>query len=266
MKNISQDRFLSLRVAIPPLAEQRSIVSISADMEAAVQRTQRLIDLKTRLKAALAERLLTSRLRFREFSGRTWQARRLGDVFAERAEAARSELPLLAVTTNNGVVLRETLARRDTSSTDRSRYLRAAPGDIAYNTLRMWQGVSGLVRTEGLVSPDYTVCAAKEGIESRFASHLFKLPSQIELFKRYSQGLTSDRWRLRFPNLARIPSLLPERDEQTRIADMLDLMDREIDLLRRQLDLLKKQKQGLLEKLLSGEVRVKEPPDGAPGD
>ena len=53
------------------------------------------------------------------------------------------------------------------------------------------------------------------------------------------------------------PLCLPsDLAEQKAIADVLSKADSEIDLLNQQLDLLKEQKRGLMQKLLTGEVRV----------
>jgi type I restriction enzyme S subunit len=52
---------------------------------------------------------------------------------------------------------------------------------------------------------------------------------------------------------------LPTKPEQRAIASLLDRADREIQLLRKQFDAFKKQKKGLMQKLLTGEIRVKPP-------
>lgn len=48
----------------------------------------------------------------------------------------------------------------------------------------------------------------------------------------------------------------PPIEEQRRIADVIDIADRELALLRAQLDALREQRKGLMQKLLTGEVRV----------
>ena len=50
---------------------------------------------------------------------------------------------------------------------------------------------------------------------------------------------------------------LPNLKEQQKIAEVLTACDDEINLLNLKLENLKKQKQGLMQKLLSGKVRVK---------
>jgi type I restriction enzyme S subunit len=49
----------------------------------------------------------------------------------------------------------------------------------------------------------------------------------------------------------------PTQAEQVRIADVLRTCDAEIGVLQQQLDALKTQKKGLMQKLLTGQVRVK---------
>jgi type I restriction enzyme S subunit len=73
----------------------------------------------------------------------------------------------------------------------------------------------------------------------------------------YSYGITGDRLRLYFKDFARIPAKVPPIEEQRRIADVLDAVDREIELLTQQADALSLQKKGLMQKLLTGQIRVK---------
>lgn len=203
------------------------------------------------------QQLLTGRKRFKEFKGERWQTFKLGELFSERVEIGRGDLPLVSITGQNGVVPRDSLAKRDTSSEDKSKYLRIAPGDIGYNTMRMWQGVAGLSKLEGIVSPAYTICIPSKRIDGQFAAYLFKHTPLVHLFLRHSQGLVDDTLALKFPNFARIHVTIPDVPEQRRIAAVLSACDREIELLQKQLAAIKEQKRGLMQKLLTGEVRVK---------
>ncbi len=54
-----------------------------------------------------------------------------------------------------------------------------------------------------------------------------------------------------------IKIMRPPLEEQQKIAKVLSIADREIELLKEELEQLKKQKRGLMQRLLSGEVRVK---------
>jgi len=257
---ISRRDILNTRIAVPPLPEQRAIVEVLSTWDRAIELTSRLIDAKKNLKKGLMQQLLTGKTRFPEFEGQEWRGSLLGELFEERNEIGREDLPLLAVTADNGVTDRNNVAKRDTSSEDKSRYKRVAPGDIAYNTMRMWQGRSALSDKEGIVSPAYTVCVPRTCVDARFAAHLFRLPKVVHVFWRYSQGLVDDTLNLKFPRFAQVRLRFPVVDEQRAIADVLDTITSEINLLERNLEALKRQKKGLMQKLLTGQVRVKVEP------
>lgn len=122
--------------------------------------------------------------------------------------------------------------------------------------MRMWQGVCAISKLEGIVSPAYTICIPKENVDTEFIGHYFKFPDTINLFHRFSQGLVSDTLNLKFHNFAQIKLSFPPITEQRRIANILSAADNEIEKLEKKLAALEKQKRGLMQKLLTGEVRV----------
>jgi len=254
--HLTRERFLELEVPTPPLPEQRKIADILTTWDKALEKLDALIDAKERNKKALMQQLLTGKKRLK---GDSWPllSAKLGDLFAERVEQNRSDLPLLSITADRGIVRREGLVKRDTSSEDKSKYLRIVPGDIGYNTMRMWQGVSALSSLEGIVSPAYTILMPGKLIDASFAAHFFKYPHTIHLFHRYSQGLVDDTLNLKFPAFATIEVTIPDDIKvQRRIADILDTCDEELRILRGKREALDHQKRGLMQRLLTGKVRL----------
>jgi type I restriction enzyme S subunit len=153
---------------------------------------------------------------------------RLGDFFNQRQEPGSSGLPVMSVTMNDSLVLRESIDRRLESALRPDQHLLVKKGDIAYNMMRMWQGACGLALADGIVSPAYVVLEPKPGVDSRFAFHWFKSARMIYLFWAYSHGLTEDRLRLYFDNFCEIPAAPPSLDQQRLIADLLDSWDEAI--------------------------------------
>ncbi len=192
LASINSSQLRAFPVLLPPINEQRVILNVLATWDRAIDLTSQLITAKQQCKRGLMQQLLTGKRRFREFVGGARTRKQLGDLFSERRETGRSDLPLLSITSKEGIVLRDALERRDTSTEDKSTYLRICKGDIGYNTMRMWQGVSALSSMEGIVSPAYTVCTPLECVDARFMGYLFKFPPMIHLFYRYSQGLVDD--------------------------------------------------------------------------
>ena len=187
-----------------------------------------------------------------------WHNTTMGNIFSHRKEKNRPELPLLSVTGEGGVVDRDTLERRDTSNADKSKYLTVLKGDIVYNTMRMWQGVSGCSPKDGLVSPAYTVLCPNESITPDFAKYLVKDAHLIQVFHKNSQGLVDDTLNLKFKNLSSIKVKIPPLTEQVKIASILNSMDKAIETTKKQLKKVQDLKKATLNELLTKGIGHKE--------
>ena len=157
----------------------------------------------------------------------------MGDCFTERCESM-PDGELISVTINDGIKKFSELGRHDNSNDDKSKYKKVCAGDIAYNSMRMWQGASGCSPYEGIVSPAYTVLTPNSGINSKCMAYQFKLPATIHTFKINSQGITSDNWNLKFPALSEIEIYVsPYEQEQAKIAAYFANLDHLITLHQR---------------------------------
>lgn len=253
---INKTTFEKFTIASPQLNEQTAIANILSTSDKAIETTETLITLKEQKKKWLMQNLLTGKVRLPGFKN-PWKKFKLGNLFKERNERKQNSIyELLSITSEKGVQKRTEIDRKDNSSHDKSKYKVIYQNDIGYNTMRMWQGVSGVSYYKGIISPAYTVLAPREGVHSIFMGYLFKLPKTINLFKRYSQGLVNDTLSLKYANFKKIVVLVPEYDEQTAIANILSTADKEITLLHQKLDTLKQQKKALMQLLLTGIVRT----------
>ncbi len=254
---LAVERLLSLPIWKPSLKMQKFVETLLQRHDEVIQIYQDLVDAKRNHKRALTQQLLTGQKRFSEFKGHKWDEVYLGEVFNERNESNRPDLPLLSITGDRGVIPRNEVDKRDTSNPDKSKYKRVAIGDIAYNTMRMWQGVSALSSLEGIVSPAYTVAIPTDRILGPFAKNLFKFPPVVNLFHRHSQGLVDDTLNLKFDRFAKIKLKIPSSSaEQARIASVLDLCNAEVEMLMALQKQFEKRKRALLSRLLSGEFPV----------
>ena len=178
----------------------------------------------------------------------------MGQLFFERKETGFTDLPLLSLTDKEGIVRQEDTDRKNNSSADKSKYLRVLPGDIAYNTMRMWEGRSAYAAVEGVVSPAYTVCVPTEHNDSLFFTYYFKTKPLIAQFRKYSQGLVKDTLSLKYETFSRIEVATPSKLEQRKIAACLASLDKVIAAQRRKVDALKAHKQGLMQQLFPREA------------
>lgn len=192
---------------------------------------------------------IVPKLRFSEFTGK-WKNDKLGNIFINRQETGFSDLPLMSVTDEYGLVPQQETNKKDNSNVNKSKYLRVCEGDIVYNTMRMWQGRCAYCKNEGIVSPAYTVCIPKDACEGMFFNYYFKTYGLIQKFHANSQGLVSDTLNLKFNKFASIVIDYPtKKDEQRKIADCLSSIDELIDAESRKLKALEKYKKGLMQKL-----------------
>lgn len=256
-KTLGQERFLKSKIVLPPIEEQKKIAAILTTQDRVIELKEKRLDEKQRQKKHLMQQLLTGKKRLPGFSG-AWKTEYLGKLFLERKETNCENLQMLAITGTQGIIPRKELDLKDNSSEDKSKYLRVCVGDIGYNTMRMWQGVSAYSNYEGIISPAYTILKPSLSINAKYFAYLFKMQEIIFLFYRFSQGLVDDTRNLKYENFKRIMvSYPPDINEQAAIAEVLSAADREIDLLRRDIEQEKYKKKALMQLLLTGIVRVK---------
>ena len=175
-----------------------------------------------------------------------WEQRQLGEVVSERNERSASG-ELLSISMSRGVYPTSCSDRKDNSSEDKSNYKHLAVGDIAYNSMRMWQGACGLSSFDGIISPAYTVVIPSAATDGRFLIDLFKTTEMLNTFQRNSQGLTSDTWNLKYPAFSKIKCSIPSLHEQRLIGQFFSTLDSLIAAAERQEALLKQKKQAYLQ-------------------
>lgn len=251
----------TLKVLLPPLPEQRRIVEILDEADAAVRLTEALIAAKLRHKRAWAQRLLTGQVRFPEFAGEAWQEATLGQFFRDRNARYTGDGPptVLSCSKIYGIVPQTDLFSRVLASKDLRRYKLVEPGDLVFDPMLLWDASINFSARRGVVSPAYsTLQFVADEAEPRFFHYLFDSHTLRHIYKTISQGTNTRRKKATANDFLKIAVRMPRPPEQRKIAEVLGLMDEEIVLRRRQLAALKAQKQGLMQKLLTGEVRVKE--------
>ena len=208
-------------------AEQEQIGSYFAALDNLITLHQRQPFLHSTPEISLTVQLI------HPFYTSSWEQRKLGECFSERVESM-PDGELISVTINDGIKKFSELGRHDNSNDNKSKYKKVCVGDIAYNSMRMWQGASGYSPYEGIVSPAYTVLSPNAGVFSRCIAYQFKLPQMIHTFQINSQGITSDNWNLKYPTLSEIEIYISKNvAEQKQIAEFFTSLDNLITLHQR---------------------------------
>ena len=256
-KRVQTDSLANYEIAVPYIQEQQNIAAVLMTQDKIIELKEKLLAEKQHQKKYLMQQLLTGKKRLPGFCGE-WGSERLGKLFSERKETNCETLEMLAITGTQGIIPRKELDLKDNSSEDKSKYLKICVGDIGYNTMRMWQGVSAYSNYEGIVSPAYTILKPNRNINAKYFAYLFKMPEIVFLFYRFSQGLVDDTRNLKYENFKKIKVLYPkDEQEQTAIVEVLSTADYEIDLLQKDIEQEKQKKKALMQLLLTGIVRVK---------
>ena len=250
---INAQEYGNFKVYIPLLSEQQKIGGLINNLDSLISLHKRKLEKITSLKSAYKQKLFPLKfltapnLRF-SLSKSEWRNHKIKELFTERSQRS-SEGELISVTINSGVIKASSLKRKDNSSEDKSNYKIVKRNDIAYNSMRMWQGASGYSPYDGILSPAYTVINPNLGTNSKFFAYYFKLPYVIQQFQKHSQGLTSDTWNLKFPALSQMSFFCPDFEEQNAIVKHLEKLDYLISIQSEKISHLEDMKKSYLQKM-----------------
>jgi type I restriction enzyme S subunit len=251
LASINSTQLKEFPVLLPTLPEQKAIVVILSVWGITIKKTERLIAVKEKRYATIVGSLIANdshpRGRIRDFI--TEVSKRNNGVAIDR---------VLSVTNRNGFVLPEDQFERRVASSDLSNYKIVTSGQYAYNPSRI--NVGSIARLDGwdsgVLSPMYVVFEIDDKkVNSDFFLHWLSSHEAKGRIRRSAQG--SVRETVSFTDLGAIPFPLPSLDQQHTIASLLNTTRKEIDLLKKKASALRKQKRGLMQKLLTGQWRVK---------
>jgi len=264
--------FRNFTFLLPPLPEQRRIAAILGTWDNAITLTEQLIAAKQKLKKGLMQVLLTGKRRFGD-SEQDWEELTVLQIGGNAKDTVQTG-PFGAQLHSSDyvekgvplILIRNIIENRlDTSDipkitpADAARLSRYAleKNDIVFSRVgRVGSCFMATKEHTGWIISGQTlrIRLPKDRLNFRYLS--FAL--QSEKSQRYITGVSigSTRKSISTSVLEKLPILLPSRDEQEKIATVLQACDAELDLLTRKLAALRQQKKGLMQQLLTGQVRV----------
>ncbi len=258
-------RFANILAPVPAIDEQKKIAEIFFAWDAVIDKTRKLITVNKNRKKALMQQLLMGNKRLSGYGPPKgshkifpagWRALRAKELFKTRTIKNCENEPVLSVTQDNGVVYREMLDRKiDNSSNNLSSFKLVEPGDFVIS-LRSFQGGLEYSKYRGIVSPAYHVIRPIRKIDEIYYRYLFKSQDFIGHLAIAAIGIRDGK-QVNYSDFSFLQLPYPPLREQKAIGEVLMSADREILFLESKLRSLEKQKRGLMQKLLTGEVRVK---------
>lgn len=257
IKTIGMPYFSTLGIMYPEQGEQNAICSILLQWDHGIRQLNDLIATKLRFKRGLMQQLLTGLRRFPEFTDK-WTPVPIGSFLTESripgthgAEARKLTVKLYG----KGVI-----PKSDTrAGSEATKYYRRKAGQFIYSKLDFLNGAFGIVPAE-LDGYESTLDLPAFDIGASVDPDWFRYFVVREAFYKNLLGLANGGRKARRVNpddLLKVNIPCPTKAEQQRIAEVLKACDHEIDLIRQELEALKQQKKGLMQKLLTGQVRVR---------
>jgi type I restriction enzyme S subunit len=187
-----------------------------------------------------------------------WKSERLASILNNVAERNRTDLPLLSITRERGVILRDLDNEEENHNfipDDLTNYKVLRKGQFGMNKMKAWQGSYGISAQDGIVSPAYFIFQLRDDLDSRYFHLAIRSRLYVSFFGSASDGVRIGQWDLSRDRMKNIPFLIPPIEEQTAIADFLDrktaLIDQAIEIKHKQIDLLKERRQILIHKAVT---------------
>ncbi|MFY9100123.1 restriction endonuclease subunit S [Aliarcobacter cryaerophilus] len=266
---INSSDLSDILIILPPLKEQEKIAEILTTWDEAITKQTELLEAKELLKIALMQKLLSGEVRFSGFSDE-WEEVRLGEIGEFKTSSIDkiiNENERLVNLINYMDVYRnkhiDKNFRCSKTSLKEEQYekVNLKKGDILFTPSSETPDDIGhsAVIIEDLPNTVYSYHLVrfrpKKSIDLKFSGYVFNNIDILKEFAKRTNGST--RFTLSIKDFNETKAKLPSLREQRKIAEVLSLTDNEINLLKNELEELKQQKKALMQKLLTGEVRVK---------
>ena len=272
LRNLPKKEFLKFNVPFPALPEQRAVAGVLGVVDSVIAKTGEVIAKTERLKKGLMQTLLTRGIGHKKYkqtpigtTPKTWQIVRLGEVlelcqyglsarFGDRGKYHILKMDDIV----DGVAIPDNAKYIDLDERTFENF-KLEKGDILFNRTNSYElvGRTGIFLLDG----DYT-----------FASYLIRLRPKKEivdsLFLTYYMIFSNNRLRqlatravhqanINATNLQSFTISIPPLSEQKKIAETLMTLDKKLEFERKEKAKLERIKQGLMDLLLTGKVRVK---------
>ena len=272
INQITNKNLNSFLIPFPPLPEQRKIAEILSTWDQAIDLTRQLIAAKQQLKKGLMQRLLLGKVRFPEFvesyefrtsSGTDiypvdWKKYEFGDFVSRgtrKFDPRNKETNYPCIELEH--VEQGTGRISGTISTEYQKSIKTVfiSGDILFGKLRPYLRKYAQPTFDGVCSSEIWVFSGNKRLcENNFLFYLVQMPAFL-MAANVTSGTKMPR--ADWDHVSESVWALPSIPEQRKMVEVLQNCDAEINLLAQKLDLLQQQKKGLMQQLLTGNIRVK---------
>jgi len=275
--NISRDKLNNLIIAVPPLGEQKKISLILHSVDEKIENTDNLIEKTKELKRGLMQMLLTKGIiqeRFKETEigkiPEEWKVKRIGEISKLITKGTTPSTMGFDFVKDGINYIRagninqtgnfegEFLKISDECNEKLSRSI-IKENDILVSIVGFYLGKTALVSSNEALANTNQNLAIVRIINSNYCNGYIKRIFESNLFKKYiRKNLTEGAQpSLSLKQIGDFKIPIPKKEEQQKISLILSTIDDKIEQYEIKKEKLQDLKKGLIQKLLTGKIRVK---------
>lgn len=255
-------------IALPPLDEQKRIAEALSDVDSMISSLEKLIAKKKAVKQGAMQELLTGKKRLAGFAGewKDFTIGKMGEFYSGLSGKSKKDfdcgnayyITFLNVLSNVKIDT-SILASVDVRENESQNIVRK--GDLFFNTSSETPEEVGMcavldeeLENTYLNSFCFGFRLFDDAHNPLFLSYYLNSSVGRKIMSILAQGAT--RYNLSKNNFAETVIKLPTKEEQTAIASILSDMDNEIEALEQKLEKTRQIKQGMMQQLLTGKIRL----------
>jgi type I restriction enzyme S subunit len=278
MKNLGQEKLLSISFPFPSLSEQQTIAAYLDTKTAQIDRQIDLLSQKAEQYGKLKQSLINETV-IRgldktvpmkdsgvEWIGEVpahWEVKRLKDYSAQSKEknGLNPVGEMLSVSGYRGIEVKvyenEIQMRTKEELAD---YRVVHPGQLVVNTMWLnYRGI-GVSQHRGYVSPAYRAYHLNHTIVGPFLHYLMRSDLYVFGYSKYLQGIRPNSLQMKTIDFECLPIVMPDKKEQKAIANYLDEktahIDRTVATINSQIDKLNELRLTLINDVVTGKIKV----------
>ncbi|MGF1793835.1 restriction endonuclease subunit S [Photobacterium profundum] len=257
MTTIGQSDIADIPVEIPSKEEQQKIASFLTSVDSKISQLTEMHRLLKEYKKGVMQQIFSQQLRFKDEDGKAfpeWKAR----LFSEFINA-KSELPtklfsgdLCSLTIKNGIEIKPSRYIREHLVKDiESAYKVVQVGDFVINPMNVRFGALGVNHhyKPVLISKYYDVFECDKTVNHVYFEIYLLSQQMLNHYNRVATGTLEEKKRVHFSEFLKFKKELPCLQEQQKIAQFLQSIDKKIDAVAQQVEQTKQFKKGLLQQM-----------------
>lgn len=260
---VSGKQMERMDISLPIIQEQEKIGAYFKQMDSLLSLHQRKLDNVKMLKKSLLQKLFpkdgekTPELRFPGFTD-AWEQRKLIDYLEVSKEKNKDgtfdKEDVLSVSGFYGIVNQIEFQGRSFAGSSVANYGVVKNGDVVYTKSPLKSNPYGIIKTNkgnpGVVSTLYAVYRPLKNTHSDFIQTYFEQDARMNNYMSplVNKGAKNDM-KVSDENALKGEVIFPSKEEQVKISDYFEMLNKLLSLHQRKLDHLKELKKGLLQQM-----------------